>query len=295
MRQPHFADRLHQAVAAVGSPVCVGLDPVLERLPAAVEGGTPAERFEVFCRGVIDAVAGKAAAVKPQLACFERYGAAGWAAYERVVDHARSAGLIVIADAKRGDIGISASHYAAALLTGDHAADAVTVNPYLGPDTLGPFIDTASRVGSGLFALVRTSNPGSDALQSLRLADGRTVAQAVADTIAELGTEYRGVSGDSLLGAVVGATQRDDAADLRARMPEQIFLLPGFGAQGATAEDVVACFHPASTDGHRAARGAVVTASRSVIYAGEEAAVPWTRAVADAASRFADEVAAALG
>ena len=192
---PHFADRLCLAVDRAGAPVCVGLDPVLERLPQGLEGDDPADRIEAFCRGVIDAVAERVPAVKPQLACFERYGSAGWAAYERTVDHARRAGLVVIADAKRGDIGVSASHYAAALLESEHAADAVTVSPYLGPDTLEPFIETAARTGRGLFALVRTSNPGSDALQSLRLADGRTVAGAVADTIAELGRAHRGVCG----------------------------------------------------------------------------------------------------
>ncbi|MFW5681614.1 MAG: orotidine-5'-phosphate decarboxylase [Phycisphaeraceae bacterium] len=289
----HFADRLNNAVDRIGSPVCVGLDPVLERLPAAVGWDSPTQRIEAFCHGVIEAVSGQVAMVKPQLACFERYGSAGWAVYERVVAHARAAGLLVLADAKRGDIGISAAHYAAALLEGEHAADAMTVNPYLGPDTLEPFVDTAARVGGGVFALVRTSNPGSDALQALQLADGRTVAQAVADTVRELGRPHVGRCGESLLGAVVGATKADDAAALRKRMPEQVFLLPGYGAQGATADDVRASFHE-NREGEPLPRGAIVTASRSVIYAFDEHAKDWPDAVGAAAQRFASEVREAL-
>ena len=289
----HFADRLSDAVQRVGSPVCVGLDPVLERLPVAVEGDSPTRRIEAFCRGVVDAVVGKAAMVKPQLACFERYGSAGWAVYERVVEHAGDRGLLVLAEAKRGEIGISAAHYAAALLEGDHAADAVTVNPYLGPDALDPFIATAARVGGGVFALVRTSNPGSDALQTLQLADGRTVAEAVADTVRESGAKHVGAGGESLLGAVVGATQAEDAASLRKRMPEQVFLLPGYGAQGATADDVRGCFHP-QREGESLPRGAIVTASRSVMYAFENKPGDWQDAVGTAARRFADEVREAV-
>lgn len=289
----HFADRLHQAVDRVGSPVCVGLDPVLERLPSELEGASPTQRIEAFCRGVTDAVSGKVAMVKPQLACFERHGSAGWAVYERIVDHAKSAGLLVLADAKRGDIGISAAHYAAALIEGEHAADALTVNPYLGPDTLEPFVETAARTGTGVFALVRTSNPGSDALQSLKLTDGRTVAEAVADTVREIGAKHLGDCGESLLGAVVGATKAEDAALLRKRMPEQVFLLPGYGAQGATADDVRVCFHE-KHDGEPLPRGAIVTASRTVIYAFDEDADDWRDAVHRAAERFADEVREAL-
>lgn len=289
----HFADRLKAAVDRVGSPVCVGLDPVLERLPKAVHGDAPTQWIESFCHGVIDAVSGQVAMVKPQLACFERYGSAGWAVYERVVAHARAAGLLVLADAKRGDIGISAAHYAAGLLEGDHAADAVTVNPYLGPDTLEPFVDAAARLGGGVFALVRTSNPGSAALQNLTLSDGRTVAQAVADAVRVLGQGHVGACGESLLGAVVGATQAEDAAALRERMPEQVFLLPGYGAQGATAGDVRAAFHEKREE-ETLPRGAIVTASRSVIYAFDDDTADWRSAVRAAAEGFAREVREAV-
>ena len=287
----HFADRFLAAAERCGAPVCVGLDPVLDRLPDAVRGDDPLDAVETFCRGVIDAVAGIVPAVKPQLACFERYGSAGYAVYESVVEYARSAGLLVISDGKRGDIGTSAAHYAAGLVTGNDFAvgsDALTVNAYLGVDGLEPFADAAAAAGAGLFALVRTSNPGGDALQSLRLIDGRTVAEAVADAVAGLGEHHLGERGYSLLGAVVGATKPVDAAALRRRMPRQLFLVPGYGAQGGSAEDVRACFNPDGT-------GAIITASRSVIYPPDPGTGDWQAKVADAAKALRDEVADLLG
>jgi orotidine-5'-phosphate decarboxylase len=270
----------------------VGLDPVAERLPDAVAGSDPVGRIEAWCGGVLDAVVDHVPAVKPQLACFERYGSQGYAAYERVVDHAKSLGLIVIADAKRGDIGLSSAHYAAGLLTGEHAADALTVNAYLGADGLEPFADAAQKAGGGLFALVRTSNPGGDALQQLPLADGRTVGEAVAGIVAGLGASkpaYVGRSGYSLLGAVVGATKPQDAAALRQIMPQQLFLVPGFGAQGGGPDDVKACFRPDGT-------GAIITASRSVIYAHEvDAGVDWQTAVSRAAKQLNRQIQAIFG
>ena len=284
----HFADRLLAACDDKGAPVCVGLDPVLARLPEELRDLPPDEAIQRYCADVLTAVAPHVPCVKPQLACFERYGSAGYAAYEHVVDHARSLGLIVIADGKRGDIGASSDHYAAGLLAADHPADALTVNAYLGIDGLDPFIDTAARHARGLFALVRTSNPGGDALQSMPLADGRTVAEGVADLIARAGQSHVGERGYSLLGAVVGATKPADAAALRKRMPKQLFLVPGFGAQGGTADDVRACFNPD-------AAGAIITASRSVIYAYEMAAGDdWRRAIADAARDLRDQIARIL-
>ena len=241
--------------------------------------------------GVLDAVAEHTPAVKPQLACFECHGSAGYAVYERVVARAKSMGLLVIADGKRGDIGHSSAMYAKGMLAGDNPADCLTVNSYLGADALEPFADTAAESGAGLFALVRTSNPGGDALQSLNLTDGRTVSQAVAQIVNTLGKSkpaYLGESGYSLIGAVVGATKPDDAKALRELMPEQLFLVPGFGAQGAGADDVKACFKPDGT-------GAIVSASRSVIYAHEKApGSDWKQAVAEAAKQFGRDVASIL-
>ncbi|MEM6333168.1 MAG: orotidine-5'-phosphate decarboxylase [Planctomycetota bacterium] len=289
----HFADRLVAAVRRTGGPVCVGLDPVVERMPAELSGLAVGEAFARFGVGVVEAVRGVAAAVKPQLACYERYGVAGLGAYEATVGAAREAGLLVVADAKRGDIGVSARHYAAALL-GDGGlgggADAVTVSPYLGPDTVEPFVEAAAErdSGAGVFVLVRTSNPGSGDLQGLRLEDGRAVCEAVADSVAAMGAAHVGAAGYSLVGAVVGATHPGDAAALRGRMARQVFLVPGYGAQGGGVADVLPCFND---DG----LGALITASRSVIYAHElRGGVDWREAVAVAAAAMRDELAAGL-
>lgn len=279
--RPHPADALVAAIDRAGAPACVGIDPVLDRLPEACRNGADAlGAIDRFCRGVVEAVAPHVAVCKYQSACFERHGSGGVALLERLLEHAREHGLEVILDAKRGDIGISARHYAAAAAD---RADWVTVNAYLGTDGIEPFLER-----SGAFALARTSNPGGDALQAIRLEDGRTIAEAVADLLAAAGADHLGDSGYSALGAVVGATKREDAERLRTRMPEQIFLVPGYGAQGGGVDDVLPCFNP---DG----RGALITASRSVIYAFEGADGDWTTSVGRAAKTFAAELARGLG
>lgn len=283
----HFTDRLLAACSAKGAPVCVGLDPVLERLPDAIDQADPVRAIESFCLGVVDTVADAVPAVKPQSACFERYGAPGVAAYHKVVRHAKDAGLIVVGDAKRGDIGTSSAHYAAGLLTGASGCDTLTVNGYLGGDGLDPFMQVAEQEGKGLFVLVRTSNPGGDAIQSLPLTDGRTVSEAVGDVVAQLGSRCVGESGYSNVGMVVGATKPEDAVRLRERYPQQLFLVPGFGAQGGSAEDVKACF---KTDG----TGALITASRSVIYAFKAGDSQWSQSVAAAACQLRDDVSGIL-
>ncbi len=277
----HAADRLQAAVDRVGAPVCVGLDPVVERLPDAIRSmPTPLGAIEAFSLGVLDAVRGIVPCVKIQSACYERYGAEGVALRDRVVGEARVRELEVILDAKRGDIGISADHYAAGLFA--CGSDWITVHSYLGRDGIVPFLQG----GRGAFALVRTSNPGGDQIQARTLDDGATVAEHVAGMVAEIGRDHLGTSGFSALGAVVGATKASEAGRLRELMPEQFFLVPGFGAQGGTADDVRGCFCPGG-------RGAVVTASRSVIYA--SGGGTWTDAVAEAARKFAGTVADAVG
>ena len=154
----HFADRFLTAADKKGAPVCVGLDPVVDRLPGEVVGGTPVARIESWCKGVLDAVAEHVPAVKPQLACFERYGSAGYTVYERVVAHARSLGLIVIADAKRGDIGLSSAHYAAGFFESQQPADALTVNAYLGADGLAPFAECAASAMLTRFIIIVPSS-----------------------------------------------------------------------------------------------------------------------------------------
>jgi len=291
----HAADRLLAAIERAGSPVCVGIDPVVQRLPAALQpvvGDAAAcvAAIRSFSIGVLDAVAPHVACVKLQSACFERYGASGVEALQAVAAAARDRGLQVVLDAKRGDISVSAEHYAHAAFGGETggepgvgragSADWLTINSYFGADGIRPFL----RPGHGLFALVRTSNPGGDRVQAARLEDGRTVAELVAAMVAEVGAESVGAGGYSALGAVVAATRPDEAAALRALMPQQVFLVPGFGAQGGDAESVRPCF---AADG----RGAIVTASRSVIYAFSPGQSDWTGAVGDAAAALAEQVA----
>ncbi|HYD00103.1 MAG TPA: orotidine-5'-phosphate decarboxylase [Phycisphaerales bacterium] len=258
-----FADRLADAMEFTRSIACVGLDPVIEKLPAvAREGRADVDAIEHFCDGVLHAVAGLVPVVKFQSACFERYGAPGVARLQTLVTLARQLGLLVILDAKRGDIGVTAEHYAHAAF---HAvgADCLTVNPYLGPDTLAPYLAVGGP-SKGLFVLVRTSNPGSDAIQNLPLVDGRTLAEAMGKVVASIGRKSLGNNGLSSIGAVVGATKVADAARLRQAMPDQVFLIPGYGAQGGTADDIRPMLRPAG--GGFASHGVLVTASRSVIY-----------------------------
>lgn len=288
------------------APICVGIDPVWERLPGSLRRtavdatGKPrsaaeaVEEIRAFTSGVLRAIAKHVPCVKIQSACFERYGWRGVRLYEEAVAEAASMGLLVVGDAKRGDIGISAEHYAAGCLSDStfidapgRGPDALTINAYFGDDGVTPFRDAAVRQGKGLFALVRTSNPGGDAIQSLMLTDGRNVAEAMAAVVARLGEAPGcvGASGYSLLGAVVGATKPRDAARLRELMPQQIFLVPGFGAQGGSADDVKPCF---KSDGS----GALITASRSVLFAYEKPRTDdWTGAIEKAAV----EMKAAVG
>jgi orotidine-5'-phosphate decarboxylase len=294
VRIEHAADRLLAAIDRCRAPVCVGLDPVIEKIPREMQAAaSEIDRFRVetairfFCIGVLDAVKDIVPCVKLQSACFERL-VRGSNVLQALVDQAHLRGMEVILDAKRGDIGVSAEHYAAAAFDKSaaifSAPDWITINSYLGEDGIRPFL----RRSHGAFALVRTSNPGGDAIQSLALSDGRTVAEAVAQIIASIGDEYLGERGYSSLGAVVGATKRSEAARLRALMPRQIFLVPGFGAQGAGVDDVLPCFNPDGT-------GAIITASRSIIYAFKPDDPDWTSSVRLAAQTFADEVGRAVG
>ncbi|MAB72207.1 MAG: orotidine-5'-phosphate decarboxylase [Planctomycetaceae bacterium] len=257
------------------APVCVGLDPVATRLPGAIDGSDPLEAIERFSNGVLDAVVGVVPCVKIQAACFERYGHLGVAAMERVITRARDAGFVVILDAKRGDIGISATHYAAgAAATG---ADWITLNGYLGEDGITPFLDA----GLGVFVLVRTSNPSGDEIQAPAVGDG-TVAGLVAGMVDRLG-RGNGGTGPVSVGAVVGATKPEAAAALRASMPEAPFLLPGYGAQGGGADGVRAALDARGG-------GVLVTASRSIIHAFVDRQGDWKTSVNAAAVEFAGAI-----
>jgi orotidine-5'-phosphate decarboxylase len=272
--QANFSDQLIDAVRAKGSPCVVGLDPRLEAMPPFLVAATAAmprdeaayEILSGFGRAVVDAVAEHVPAVKLQSAFYELLGVAGLRALVDTVRFARAAGLLAIVDAKRGDVASTAVAYAAAFLgdldwrgesRGALGADAATVSPYLGGDSLDPWVDVCNRHGKGMFVLARTSNPGSADVQGLRLKGGGTVDEQVAAMIDRLGQGLVGAHGYSAVGAVVGATFPAEAARLRLLMPRAIFLLPGYGAQGGGAAGVANCFD-------RDGLGAVVSASRSV-------------------------------
>lgn len=264
-----FADRLADSVRQHRTPVCVGLDPRAEQLPpdlipARAAPEQVAQAYGVFCRGVIDAVADLVGVVKPQSAFFEQLGPPGMTALGEVISHARKAGLLVILDGKRNDIGSTAEAYAEAYL-GEQSpwgADALTVSPYLGPDSLKPFVEVATARGAGVFVLVKTSNPGGAMLQDL-VADGLRVYRHVGRLVERLATETTGDCAYGAVGAVVGATYPNQLAELRAAMPHAWFLVPGYGVQGGTAADVAGAFDAGGM-------GALVNSSRGILYAFRE-------------------------
>jgi orotidine-5'-phosphate decarboxylase len=270
-----FGDRLAAAIVARQSQIVLGIDPDPARLwPGADAGGSaagsPSQRaataVEAHCRMLIDAAGPACVAVKPQLACFERLGVAGRAALGAIVEHARRAGLLVIADGKRGDIDVTATAYAQSLFGGLQTpfgpieglgADLATVNPLMGVDAIEPFVIAAREGGAGVLLLVRTSNPGAVDIEDLQLAEGRSVWQRTAMLVAKLGADSAGQSGIGDVGAVVGATVPQHLAQARELMPTAPFLLPGVGAQGGRVEQLAPAFAPGRA-------GALISASRSI-------------------------------
>ncbi len=294
----NFADRLGQAVERKRSQLVVGLDPRLDLLPMELRGegvlgrAAGASAVARFCKGIVDAVGPYVVAVKPQSAFFEALGSDGIRALEEVSDYARSSGLLVLLDAKRGDIGSTARAYASAFLEPRNGegpiADAMTVSAFLGHDSVEPFLAACRRHGAGVFLLVRTSNSGAADVQDLVLSDGRPLWQYLAALVHEWGQPLVGERGMSSVGAVVGATYPRAVSEARKLMPQAPMLLPGIGAQGATPADVARAFTsgPAS---------ALVTASRSVIFAFRDTDEDWRVAAANEAERLAGQVWAASG
>jgi len=278
-----FADRLAAEVERKRSQLVVGLDPRVDLLPVELRGD-----IARFCCGLIDAVAPHAVAVKPQLAFYEALGPPGMAAFEEVCLYARRAGLLVIADGKRGDIGSTARAYAEAYIDGDlPRADAMTVNPYLGRESIEPYLSASRRTGAGVFVIVKTSNAGGD-VQDVVLRDGKPLWHHVAGLVTEWGEDLVGEVGLSAVGAVVGATHPRAVAEARRLMPQAILLLPGVGAQGGAVSDLVRAFQsgPAS---------ALVNASRSVNYAFRESGGDYRAAAGAEAARLRREIWSASG
>ena len=291
-----FADRLIEAVRRKQTPLCVGLDPFADKTPALFGDmrADPAATLMKFGASLIDLAAKHAAVLKPQLGLFEQFGEMGYATARMLTEYAQNAGMLVILDAKRGDIGTTAEGYARATLGArpGFGADCVTVNPYMGKDTLAPFVALAEREGKGVAVLVRTSNPGAGDFQDLQVGGAplwRRVAEMLAPEVAQL----RGASGWSGLMAVAGATYPDEARVLREAMPHALFLVPGYGAQGASAADAVAGF-VASRQG---LEGGVVNSSRAVAYAepaqAAKSMAEWRAAIDAAMAGAASELRAA--
>lgn len=259
-----FADRFIAATRAHG-PLCVGIDPHAGRIPNLFGGDSP-EGLEKWGIAVVNAAAGKAGIVKPQVGLFERHGWQGMKALTAVAAAAKDAGMIVLMDAKRGDIGSTAEGYAAAYLatSAPFACDALTVNPYMGLDTLAPHVRTAADSGKGVIVLARTSNPGSADYQT-RDMQGAPLYARVVESLAPMIEQLKGDSGWSGLMLVTGATGPDEARQLRALAPDALFLVPGYGAQGAGAADAMAGFVSAG-DGDNRLEGGCVNASRSITF-----------------------------
>ena len=292
----HAADRLVASIERSGSIACAGLDPRPDLLPAVLRNrhlerhgpgsAGVAAAFVEFNQAIIDAVADCCAAVKPQAACYEAYGSAGFAALEATVAHAEAAGVPVVLDAKRGDIGSTATHYGQMAFGGAPGLDDrplpgmgatwMTVNPYLGRDGVLPMLGETT---AGLFVLVKTSNPSSGDLQDRDAADG-SVADLTATLVHSWGTDRIAECGLSDIGAVVGATYPAHARALRSRMPDTIFLVPGYGAQGASAADALAGIRD---DG----RGVIVSSSRAICGAWQATGTDdWAGAARDAVAQM---------
>jgi len=305
----NFADRLLAAIKAKGTPTCVGIDPLYARLPAEIveqkdlndetDSESALDAVLEFCRRVIKIVAPIVPAVKINSAFFERYYWEGIEGYFDLIQEAAQSDLIVIGDCKRGDIGSTAELYAKSALSEPDFADledlvgpdAVTVSTYFGIDGVKPFIDVAREDQKGVFLLVRTSNPSAAELQTAKLESGLTVAEHVAQQVSgwSQGEGLIGNSGYSAVGAVVAPTNPDEIVRLRGMMPHCLFLVPGYGAQGGSKEDIIPCFKSDGT-------GALITASRSVIYAYEDMKYierftsEWDKCIEQAAKDFVAEV-----
>ena len=279
IRSMHFADALTSRIAKT-SPVCVGLDPQLSKLPEGIS--KDAKGVLEFNKGIIDAVKDIASCVKPQLAFYELLGWEGMKVFWETCTYAKEKGLIVIADGKRNDIGSTCEAYADAYLSSDSPVDALTVTPYLGSDGILPFAERCKKNGKGIYVLVKTSNPSSGELQDLPVGD-EVVHEHIAQLVEAIAVQDLGPATKlSAIGAVVGATYPEEMKYLRTLMPHVPFLIPGYGAQGGTAADVKHGFLPDGT-------GAIVNNSRGIIYA--SGGRDWQKAVEIATKEMAEALA----
>ena len=290
-------DALIEGIERLGNPTAVGLDTQLAHLPEGFAGrvqsfADAADAILRYNKAIVDALCGVVPCAKVQIAYYEMYGVPGMQAFRETLAYAKEKGMVVIADAKRNDIGSTAGAYANAFLgetplgeTADSAfpADFVTVNAYLGWDGVEPFCKASAVRGGGIFALVKTSNPSGVQLQDLKIGE-RTVYEVMGDLVSEWGKDSIGENGYSSIGAVVGATYPEQGAALRRRLPHTFFLVPGYGAQGATGKDLRGCFDAQG-------RGAVVNASRSILTAWrKQPGVDFAQAAYNEAVRMREDI-----
>ena len=297
-------DALIEGIERMGNPTAVGLDTQLAHLPEGFAGkvesfADAADALLRYNKALVDALCGIVPCAKVQIAYYEMYGVPGMQAFRETIDYAKAKGMVVIADAKRNDIGATASAYANAYLgetpLGEKAGSAfpvdfVTVNAYLGLDGVEPFRKASAVRGGGIFALVKTSNPSGVQLQDLKIGE-RTVYEVMGDLVSEWGKDCIGEHGYSSIGAVVGATYPEQGAALRQRLPHTFFLVPGYGAQGGGAKDVAPGFDSNGL-------GAIVNASRSILCAWQKTGAPgeeYARAAAAEAVRMRDDIMGELG
>jgi orotidine-5'-phosphate decarboxylase len=299
----HFADRLIGRVRDLGHPLCVGLDPHLAPIPPLFQQGSmetgderTAAAVETFMTAVLDRVAGRVAIIKPQIAFFEQLGWRGMRVLDGLCRRAREQGLMVLLDAKRGDIGSTAEGYASAYLASDATmpVDALTLNPYLGFDTIEPFARVAEDAGRGLFVLVKTSNPGSGDLQDREI-EGEPLFGRVADGLSRFETSLAGSQTPwSALGVVCGATWPEQARRVREALPHALFLVPGYGAQGGSAAAAIEGFVP----GPKGREGGIVNSSRGILFPeaarGATDVTLWERAIDAALDQAIDELGSAI-
>ncbi len=298
-------DQLISAIIKKKSPIVVGLDPRLEQIPQEIiqkyetMGHRPYDVVKnsliEFNKGIIDAVKDLVPALKPQVAFYEQYGLAGMEAYAETCRYGKEAGLYIIADVKRGDIGSTSKAYSLGHLgkvtyqeeqLNSFEADSVTVNPYLGDDCLSEFVDEITSFDKGMFVLVKTSNKSSAQLQNLSVGD-KTIYEIVGGLVNEWSQKTIGKKGYSPVGAVVGATYPSEMDTLRKVMPNSYFLVPGYGAQGGGGQDVVNAFN---ADG----LGAIVNSSRGIIFAYKNSTLSYKDAAREATLEMQKDINDAL-
>ncbi len=282
-------DRLIKKIKETNNPTVIGLDPRYDMIPNCIkekysqniEGKCKA--IEEFNKALIDATYDIIPAVKPQLAFYEMLGIEGMKVFKETCRYAKEKGMIVIADAKRGDIGSTATAYANAYLGDVYDIDFLTVNPYLGVDGIKPFVDLATKNDKGIFILVKTSNPSSGELQDLKVENGETIYEKVAKLVEEWGKELRGEYGYSSIAAVVGATYPEQLEKIRKIAPHTFFLIPGYGAQGGKAEDIKLGFDNNGL-------GGIVNSSRGLMYAYKNTEEQFAEATRQEAIRMREDL-----